>query len=194
MPRLFFIGNVRRLGRRFGRLKVIALAGNPRSPKTGFPRHAVWCRCDCGNEKITYWHYLINGHCESCGCIIANFVWPRGRAHASFVHGHCRTGTGHSYHAMRNRCENPNVAAYKDYGGRGIKICKRWLGKRGFINFLEDMGVRPEGKTLDRIRVNGNYTPSNCRWATPKQQTANRRCSKPVADLPFDEDPLLDTF
>lgn len=184
----------RRLGRRFGKLKVIALAGRPKSPKTGYERHAVWCRCDCGNEKILYWHYLTNNHARSCGCLLANYVWPTGPAHASFAHGHSHTGTRNSFDSMRARCGNPLLESYKNYGGRGIKVCKRWLGKRGFRKFLEDMGVRPEGKTLDRIRVNGIYTPSNCRWATPTEQIANRRCSKPVADLSFGHDPLVDDF
>lgn len=185
MPRL--------LGRRFGKLKVIALAGTPRSPKTDRPRKAVWCRCICGNEKLTYLHYLTNNHTKSCGCIKANYVWPTGPAHASFVHGSNRN-TRNSFDSMRTRCGKPEHMSYANYGGRGIKVCKRWLGKRGFRNFLEDMGVRPEGKTLDRIRVNGDYKPSNCRWATPKEQIANRRCSKPVADLSYGHDPLIEEF
>jgi len=80
--------------------------------------------------------------------------------------------------AMHNRCSNPTLDNWEHYGGRGIKVCKRWTGWLGFQNFLEDMGARPEGKTLDRKRVNGHYTPKNCRWASPSLQKANRRCSK----------------
>jgi hypothetical protein len=77
---------------------------------------------------------------------------------------------------MKKRCFNPKYKQYKDYGGRGIEVCERWLGKDGFINFLNDMGKRPEGLTLDRYpNGNGNYEPSNCRWATRIQQNLNRR-------------------
>lgn len=83
-----------------------------------------------------------------------------------------RTPTYRSWVAMRTRCHNPRRAAYPDYGGRGISICARW---NSFECFAEDMGERPEGTTLDRIDVEGNYEPSNCRWATPSQQRRNQR-------------------
>lgn len=73
---------------------------------------------------------------------------------------------------MRERCYNPKHIAYHRYGGRGITVCDRW--RNSFEAFLADMGARPEGRTLDRVNNNGNYEPSNCRWATPKEQRANQ--------------------
>lgn len=84
-----------------------------------------------------------------------------------------------SWQSMKNRCYDPNATSYKNYGGRGIKVCDRWLEKPyGFKNFLEDMGPRPAGCSLDRIDVNSNYCPENCRWATSSQQANNTRRNK----------------
>jgi hypothetical protein len=96
-------------------------------------------------------------------------------------HGHNRKGqrtsTYRAWAAAKNRCTNPTNAAFVSYGGRGITICKRWLK---FENFLEDMGTRPVGATLDRKKNNRGYWPSNCQWATRKQQARNRRSSRYV--------------
>lgn len=82
------------------------------------------------------------------------------------------------YNSMKQRCYNPKVRNYNNYGGRGIEVCDRWLGKNGFENFLNDMGKRPEGYSIDRIDNNIGYSPKNCRWASPKEQGHNKRNNK----------------
>jgi hypothetical protein len=76
---------------------------------------------------------------------------------------------------MRRRCRDHNHPNYKYYGGRGIEVCESWQGKNGFMNFVNDMGIRPDGLSIDRINNDGNYNPANCRWATTKQQANNKR-------------------
>ncbi len=88
------------------------------------------------------------------------------------------------YYCMKARCYNENIRSYKDYGGRGIRVCRRWMGLNGFSNFEKDMGNRPSRRhSLDRIRVNGNYTPKNCRWATSHQQASNKRNNNKVVGV-----------
>jgi hypothetical protein len=148
---------------RYGRLKVIAFAG---MNKRG---QARWlCQCKCGKRSVVVGTDLRSGHTKSCGCLLFTFCAK---------HGHCRRRSPvyRSWDAMIQRCTNPNNARWKNYGGRGIGVCRRWRGPNGFTNFLADMGRRPKGKTLDRIKNNVGYRPSNCRWRTPKQQQNNRR-------------------
>jgi hypothetical protein len=88
-----------------------------------------------------------------------------------------------SWGAMKSRCLCENNESFEHYGGRGIKVCDRWLGPNGFVNFVKDMGRRPEGKSLDRRNPEGDYEPDNCRWASRSTQTANRRCNYTDKDL-----------
>ena len=125
------------------------------------------CKCRCGTERAVKAPSLRSGRSTSCGCY---------HLEAVTTHGMTESRTFVSWHTMLQRSQNPNSRDYHSYGGRGIKVCKRW--QASFENFLADMGERPDGKTLDRKDVNGDYEPDNCRWATPSEQQRNRRDSR----------------
>jgi hypothetical protein len=125
------------------------------------------CKCECGTIKEVIAKNLKSGVSKSCGCL--NIKRLKERA----THGKRHTRVWRIWQAMKNRCYNPNVRQYKNYGGRGIKVCDRW--RNSFTAFLEDMGPKPSKKhSLDRINNIGDYEPGNCRWATVKQQNNNR--------------------
>jgi hypothetical protein len=180
-PRLDF------LGLQLGRLTVVAAAGAPlrTRPSCRKPESAWLCRCKCGTEFLVWASSLtpIRG-ARSCGCFKRDVDIEKGRrmGKANRKHGRCGEPEYRSWKAMLERCGNPNHVAYKDYGGRGIKVCEPWMF---FDNFFADMKNRPLGKTLDRKNVNKGYSKRNCRWATATQQAGNRR---PSTDWTLDEE------
>lgn len=168
------------LGKTFGRLLVVAEAGTHRS------RRAIWlCRCECGNEKEICSAELLRGATKSCGClqrdIATQMVIERCTTHGEAG----RVVVTPEYRAWRGakqRCTNPNIKSWADYGGRGISMAPEWLNS--YETFLAYIGRKPEGRdargrslySLDRFPNNdGNYEPGNVRWATRKQQANNKR-------------------
>ena|SRR5207302_6315671 len=148
------------LGRIFGRLTIIELDHVRRA---GRANRRYWrCRCACGGITVANGAKLRSGRRTSCGCAR--------RAQGGLCVRFPREYS--TWRAMVGRCEDISWANYWKYGGRGIRVCERW---HDFKNFLDDMGPRPAGKTLDRRNGNGHYEPNNCRWATPLTQRHNRR-------------------
>lgn len=158
---------------RFGRLLVQELM--PMS----FKKIRRWrCLCDCGKICYPKGQSLRSGITKSCGCLHKDNLAIMLTTHGMTKKGLHKPLLYSTWAAMKSRCYNKNEQSFKNYGGRGISVCRRWLGKDGFINFLTDMGDKPSNAhSIDRINVNGNYEPLNCRWATDEQQASNKRCN-----------------
>ena len=159
-------------GTRFGRLTIIKRTENYVSPK-GVKASSWLCQCACGQYCIVVGSKLRSGHTQSCGCM------QRDRA------CECSTKYEHTDHPLYGvwrhiieRCENPRGNSYKNYGGRGIAICTEWRSDfEAFYNWAISSGYTP-GLSIDRIDVNGPYSPENCRFATRIQQGRNKRTNR----------------
>lgn len=156
-------------GQRFGRLTVQERALHHSG------RGVAWLvLCDCGETRIVAGSSLRSGNTRSCGCLQREVAASTARA-ANFKHGISKTPTWRSWSSMMWRCNSPRHNAYGKSDGSRLTVCERW---KDYLNFLEDMGERPVGATIDRIENSKGYEPGNCRWATRKTQNRNRTISR----------------
>ena len=170
-------------GQRFGRLIVKEFAGNRKFGSNGHSAACWHCRCDCGITITAIANNLKKKNTKSCGCLQREKTAARNKTHGKAVRGkkHALYST---WMNIKSRCNDPNDPAYSTYGGRGITVCARWLdgddAKTAFECFLDDVGERPPGTSIDRTDNNKGYQPDNIRWASQIDQARNRRSNRPV--------------
>lgn len=150
----------------FERLTVLSHAGFDKH------RNAMWlCACSCGTRVTAGGHRLRRGHTRSCGCLVADTTRTLRTTHGTTAND-ASPPTYNTWVNVTQRCTNPKVKCWANYGGRGITICDRW---RDFANFLADMGERPDGMSIERVDNDGDYCPENCIWSDRKTQGRNKR-------------------
>lgn len=168
-------------------MKIVDIAGQKFGRLTALKRcesknkHAMWlCHCDCGNDKIVSLQHLRQGNVKSCGCLNREIAPERGRksriGERSRKHGDFGTKLYGIWAGMKRRCQNSNTKYYSDYGGRGIQVCEEWQDYEPFRTWAVSHGYC-EGMSIERIDVDGNYCPENCKWIPIGEQNRNKRLS-----------------
>lgn len=155
---------------KYNGLEIVRIVGTTSSGKRNVK--IVECKCSCGNVVNVRLDNVKSGNTKSCGCYNKKLIMERNVKHNHNVRGK-KSSEYISWYNMKQRCTNVNNHKYQIYGGRGISVCEEWMK---FENYIKDMGLKPGPEySIDRINVDGNYEPSNCRWSTPKEQANNRR-------------------
>lgn len=151
-------------GQKFGKLFAVERVVSDKG------RTKFICTCDCGNQSTVAGSDLVSGNTTSCGCVKAKTGLT-----SNLLHGGASgefSGAYRSWRSMKQRCLNPSSRGWSEYGAKGVKVCDRWLT---YENFVSDMGERPEGYSLERLDVFGDYTPENCKWIPVQEQARNKR-------------------
>lgn len=166
------------INRKFGRLTIISEGKTVKYIKNNVLY--VNCICECGTKKEIELNSIIRGKSKSCGCYSREISSINSTKHGKLKGlGKIKNLEYHIWIKMKSRCNNPNDRSYKHYGKRGIKVCERWMSS--YVNFIDDLGERPEPKkdySLERIDVNGDYCPENCKWVLKSEQSKNQRRTK----------------